>query len=142
MGLENIKYRKIGNYVDNDIDRYRAKEDINFKQLLDIYVKNNGFFVLINEQNKPIGYLDMRDSDLIKKMINDIDDNKDKTILELKQEGKLKFRKEFIEYDERVIDVLRKLDKSLQNYYPVIKEGNLVGRISKRILKEKIDELY
>jgi len=29
-----------------------------------------------------------------------------------------------------------------ENYYPIIRDGGLVGRISKKIIKEKIDELY
>jgi len=142
MNLEEVKYKKIGNFVDNSIDKYRAKDNINFESMLKTYINNNGFFVVIDDNNKLIGYFDMYDMPLMKSLFVNFEESKTKTIRQLIDEGKLKLRSETVDYNEKVIDVLKKINGGSQNYYPVMREGILIGRVSKKILKEKIDELY
>lgn len=142
MNLEEVKNKKIGNFADNSSDNYRGKDSITFEEMLKKYLNNTGFFVIIDDENKLKGYFDMEDIGLMKPIHDKFDDNKHKTIKQLIDEGRLKLRTSTIDYNEKVIDVLKRLSRGSQNYYPVMKEGMLIGRISRKILKEKIDELY
>lgn len=144
---QNIANKKIKLFVDNGVDRYRKEEDITIQEMLITYLENNGFFVLADKNLKFLGYLDMADIKLIKEIIEDINGSKKKynpsdKISELLKKKSIKLREETIEADTKVIDALKKLDKSEQNYFPIVEKGILLGRISKRILKEKIEDLY
>ena len=142
MKFEDIKNKKIELFVDNGIDKYRKSDDIKPKELVEVFMGNDGFFVLRNKDSNFVGYLDLADLGLIKNLVKKINDYKDKTIKELIDEGVIKLRTESIDSNFPLIDVLRKLDISNQNYFPILKEGILLGRISKKLLKEKINNLY
>jgi CBS domain-containing protein len=144
MGKE-IENKKIELFVDNGIDKYRATDKIKIIDVLSIFFDNKGFFVLEEENHKVIGYLDMSDIEEIREIMKKV--SEDTKILNLsfkeyRQKYKIKLKTELINADERVIDVIKKIEKEMQNYFPVVDDGVLIGRISKRIIKEKLEELY
>ena len=142
----NLKNKKIELFVENSIDNYRKKEEISIREMLKVYFDSEGFFVLKDEKDKTIGYLDILDLFQLKKIIEllkkkDLNYSKD-TVKDLKKKDLINFREDYINYDEKLIDVIEKLDNSEQTYFPVLKKGVLIGRVSKRIIREKLKELY
>lgn len=143
---QNLNNKKIELFVDNGIDNYRRKEDITLDKMLKVYFDNEGFFVLGDENNKTIGYLDILDLDQIKKIMEllnkkEINYKKD-TIKDLIQKNLIRFRVNFIDAEEKLIEVIKKMNNSEQTYFLVTKNNILIGRISKRIVVEKIKDLY
>lgn len=143
---QNLNKKKIELFVDNGIDKYRRKEDISIKDMLQIFFENEGFFVLGDDKNLTIGYLDTIDIDQIKKIIEKVNkreiDYEKKTIKDLIKEKQIKFRDGFIDSNDSLGDVIERLNESEQIYFPVIKNNVLIGRVSKRILRGKIKDLY
>ncbi|MBU2634635.1 MAG: CBS domain-containing protein [Nanoarchaeota archaeon] len=143
---QNLNNKKIELFVDNSIDNYRKKEGISVEEMIKIYLDNEGFFILGDEDNKMVGYLDVIDLDQIRKIIKGLNEKeiylKGDTIKDLIEKSLIKFRDTFIDSNEKLIEVVRKLNDSEQIYFPVIKKDTLIGRISRRILLEKIKDLY
>ena len=110
--------------------------------MISIYLDNDGFFVLIDKEYKLVGYLDLSDLSLIKQIVEDRVKNQEKTIQDLINEDKIKFRTEIIDYDTTLNEVITKLNNSNQIFFPIVKSNLLIGRVSKKILKEKIEDLY
>ncbi len=140
-----ISNKKIELFADNRIDKYRTTDSITLKEMINIFFRNQGFFVLEDENHKIRGYLDMADISIIKELLDIFEKNMSlytQTINIYLKKNKIEFRTETINSEDTVINVIHKLEESKQNYFPVIKEGILIGRISKRIIKEKIDDLY
>ena len=141
-----LNNKKIELFVDNAIDNYRKKEGITVREMLKIYFDNGGFFVLGDENNKTLGYLDILDMTQIKKIMEGLKeqkiDYKKDTIKNLIEKNFIILREDFIDSDEKLINVLERLNSSEQIYFPVIKKGVLIGRVSKRLLREKIKDLY
>lgn len=142
-----IRTKRIGLFVENGISRYIKNDKITLKEMITTYLENNGFFALGDDKLNLIGYLDISDLQIIKDLLEKIE----KKDPEYKEESLLKdlitkqlidFRKETINPNEKLIDVLKKLDNSEQNYFPIVENNILLGRISKKILKEKIEALY
>ena len=69
-------------------------------------------------------------------------DYEKKTIKDLIKEKQIKFRDGFIDSNDSLGDVIERLNESEQIYFPVIKNNVLIGRVSKRILRGKIKDLY
>lgn len=142
-----IQNKKIKLFVENGVDKYRRNDKITLKEMIKIYLENYGFFILANDKLDLIEYLDMVDLPMIRKIIGKMEGNNseydgNKPLSELIKKQLIKFRNETINADMKLIDVLRRLDNSEQNYFPVVENGILLGRVSKRILKEKLDEIY
>ena len=140
MTIADLKNKKIEYFVDNGIDRYRRKNSAKVGDMIKIYLDNNGFFVLMDEEFKFVGYLDVVDADSIKKLLDNYNSYKDKTIQEILDSKELLLRVKTIEANTSVIETIEKLDCSKQIYFPVVKNGFLVGRVSKDILKKKLEE--
>lgn len=145
--VKDIRNKKIELFVDNGIGRYMRKDTLKLKEMINIYLENNGFFILIGDEFNLKGYLDLADlqiiKDIIKKMDDGVSDYKpDKPISKIIKEGLIELRTETISSDDKLIDVLKKLDGSDQNYFPVIEGGVLLGRISRKIIEENIEEIY
>jgi hypothetical protein len=145
MISDEILNKQIGDFVDNDIDSYRSTEEILFQKFLLMYLEKNGFFVIHNENKKPLKYLDTFDISQLKKIFDEMNNNNSsilETIKLLDLSDKLKYRDEFVNYTDTIKSVLLKFQNNNQIFYPVIKEGYLVGRVSKEIIKNKINRLY
>lgn len=145
--IRNIRNKKIGLFVDNGVSKYMNQDTIELKDMIRIYLENHGFFVLIDNEFNLKGYLDLADLQNIKEIIekmNGGDSNykKDKLLSEMIKDELIKLRTETINSNEKLIDVLKKLDSSDQNYFPVIEGDTLLGRISRKIIEEKIGEIY
>ena len=141
MRLGDIKNKKIELFADNGIDNYRKTEEITIKELLKMYLENDGFFILEDKNHSVLGYLDAADLDKIKKLIEDPKVHS-KTIKDIKNSKKILLREEYIQANETIAEVISKIEKSGQKFFPIIKNGVLIGRISKSILKRKIKDLY
>ncbi len=140
-----LNNKKIVLFVDNGIDNYRKKDNIHIEKMLKVYLENDGFFVLGDKNNKTLGYLDILDLFQLRKILEGLKKgniNLKETIKDLLNKNLITFRINFIDSNEKLIDVTKKLDNSEQTYFPVIKNNILIGRVSKRILREKIKDLY
>lgn len=136
-----IENKKIELFVENGIDKYRRCDDIKLMELIKVFLDNNGFIIFMNKDSKFIGYLDLADIEIIKKFFMEKED-KSKKISDFIKENKINLRKEKIDSDTPLIDVLKKLDTNTQNYFPVFRGDILLGRISKIIISDKIKDLY
>lgn len=137
-----IGNKKVELFVDNGIDKYRKCDDISVKEMLNIFFENQGFFVLEEKDHKIKGYLDMADMDIFKKIIDEFDAVNKLTVKEYVKKESLRLRSMIIKSDETVLQVLKKIEKEEQNYFPVVENDILIGRISKRIIQDKIGDLY
>jgi len=137
-----ILNKKIELFVDNGIDKYRRFDEIKIIDMIKIYLENNGFFIVMNKTSNFVGYLDLADMKKIKNIYDEINNYKNKTIKELIEDKEIILRTEKIDSNTPLIDVLKKLNMTDQNYFPIFKGDILIGRISKKILKEKIEQLY
>src|SRR3989344_4750672 len=137
-----ILNKKIELFVDNGIDKYRRFDEIKIIDMIKIYLENNGFFIVMNKTSNFVGYLDLADMKKIKNIYDEINNYKNKTIKELIEDKEIILRTEKIDSNTPLIDVLKKLNMTDQNYFPIFKVDILIGRISKKILKEKIEQLY
>lgn len=134
-----ILKKEIGLFVENNIDAYRGTPDIIFREMLDMFFNNDGFFVLQEENNK-ISYLDVSDVEKIKRLIS-----QDHQIYEkkLKDIDLNIFNNYCIKSVESVESVLQQLKTSNQTYFPIINLYNkLIGRVSIKFLKNRIDNIY
>lgn len=139
---EDIKSKKIELFAQNGIDKYRKNEDISVLDMMQVYLENNGFILVTDKQNNFLGYLDLSDIDIIKGLFARMKDIKDKSIKELIKSKEITLRTEKISADTELIVVLKKLENIEQNYFPVFRDNILLGRVSKKIIREKIDEIY
>ena len=55
MRLDDIKNKKIELFADNGIDNYRKTEEITIKELLKMYLENDGFFILEDKNHSVLG---------------------------------------------------------------------------------------
>jgi hypothetical protein len=140
----NIKNKKIELFVDNGIDGYRRTDEATLLDLGEVYVKNRGFFVLADSNYKTIGYLDLRDLESVSRLIEGFrtDINLAKKKIKEKGGNYLTFRTDFISHDEKLIDVVKRLNQQNQNYIPVVKNNILIGRVSREILRKKFKDLF
>lgn len=142
MKFENIKNKRIEHFVDNGIDKYRKNINITISEMIKVFLDNNGFCVFKNDNSDFIGYIDLADLELITKFVKEIKTIGNKSVKDMVSDDKIKLRKETINSNESLITVLEKLNSTIQNYYPIFKKDVLIGRVSKRILKEKIKDIY
>jgi hypothetical protein len=141
---QDLNNKKIELFADNGIDNYRKDDSISIGKMIEIYLANDAFFVL-GKDSVTDGYLDLADLDQIKKLVEGIKNNQIKRedkIKDLKNEWRLTFRNEFVDSNEKLSDVIDKINGSQQKYFPVIKSKVLIGRVSKEIIRKKINELY
>jgi CBS domain-containing protein len=141
-----INNKKIELFVDNGIDNYRKGEETTVGELLRTYFDNEGFFVLGDEGKKPKGYIDSSDIMQITAIIDASEeetvDYMNDTIKALINKDLINLREDFIDSNEKLIEVIEKLNNSNQTYFPVLKKDILIGRVSKKLLREKIKDLY
>ena len=140
--------KEVGLFIERGIDNYTVTSDMKLWQIKHKYFteNNGGFLVLINEHRKPIGYLELSDLNMLNTIcsisLKYSEDLLLKKIDELKKDRIIKFREDFVEAEETVESVLNKLNNKNRTYFPVTRDGFLVGRFSKRILRDKLDKLY
>ena len=137
-----VQNYEISFFVENGSRRYQNNDNITFLEFFNIYLNANGFFVLIDKDNKPIKYIEINNIDEIENLLDE-KKNHSITIKELIDDKKLNFKDDFINESEKLFSVLDKLGKSNQKYYPVInKDGELIGRVSKENIKMKLNKLF
>ena len=142
MILKEIKNKKIELFVENEIDRYKKNLTISPVEMVETYLNSEGFIVFVNIDNKFIGYLEKSDINKLSEIINNQNSSLIKNIKQLLDDNKLKLKEDYIDYSEKLINVLNKLNNSPQIFFPVIKNNYLIGRVSKDKLKKRIDEIY
>jgi len=136
-----ILKKEVGLFIENNIDSYRSNSNkIKFINMMKKFFDNDGFFVLCKSDGEVEGYIDTVNLPEITKLIDNNEKIFDKKISDIDQKI---FNKYLVNRTESVKSVLEELHKSNQTFFPVVNSQNqLIGRVSIKILKEKIDKIY
>ena len=133
-----ILKKEVGLFIENNIDNYRLEEKgLNFQKMLKTFLDNE-FVVITSEDRTVKGYLDVSDANKIKTLI----DNKVPLSTDF-SELDLELNQEMFRSKTPVKVVLESLKKNKQQYLPILtQDRKLIGRVSIKIIKNKINKLY
>lgn len=131
----------IDNFVENNIYKYKGTEDITFSEMLKMYLESGGLFILEDSDKKVLAYLDLSNAPDLKKLMDD-EEVKSLRNSEIKKLiNKIPFNRGFvINMSEKTGNVRRKLSRSGKIFAPVVNNDmQLIGRISERIIRKRVD---
>jgi len=152
--MKEIYSKQIGLFLENGTSKYLKDEnEVTISEFLLIYFEKG--IVILRETNGKFKYLETSDIEKIKSIIMNADKIINSSIKkeEIKKQLdsffksniasiNVEYRREFIDYNETVDSFLNKLKQNKQIIIPVIKDKDIVGIVSKDILKSKIKQIY
>jgi len=128
--------KPIGYFLERGIDNFRIDSEKTINDLLKVYFENGGF-VVVCYNNLVSGYLDVSDTAHVRKLAESSLKTKIKT------SRLLQLNSHFVLRSESINSVIDQLNVHNRVFFPVVdNRGHLRGRVSKGIIRDKIDQIY